>query len=225
MINLVHQALRYASSKAKLGLPLLIFLPCLAYADVLKFTDRAAWAAAAGSLTNIPFDAAPQPPDGPAGEVFDTAAGVTISGVRFAGPSSFSPTGFEVLVFGDVDFLPHSLWGGEVEIDITLPQGTRAVGSDIGVTIDLVCPDCRPSFYSINLSTGDTFTDIPSDGPSFLGFISTSPITSLKLVSNNTFPFLQNFAISAVPEPKVWTLIALSLFGLPLLLRSSSRFA
>jgi len=224
-MNLVHLTLRHVAVCVGLSLSLGSFLPCPVQAAVVEYTDRAAWLAAVGSVTNVDFEGI-APPGGET--LYVTPAGLTLSGVNFLAPQSISPSGFsEEVVSGDVPYVGS--WGsgdklqaGEVEVDMTLPKGVTAVGSDIMVTLNAVAPGSPSQTYTATLSTGETFTNIPSSPPphrSFIGFISTSPIASLKLVSSATFPMIDNVAFSAVPEPSTVLLIVVALLAMRLFRR------
>jgi len=208
---------------------LFILLPALslsATAGVMEFTDRAAWLAAAGAVTNIDFEGI-APPGG-----FTTfTAPVTFSGVQFSGPYTSQPSGGgiqESVVSSGRDYV--NAWGSGdklqsgpgVEFDITLPAGVMAVGSDIMITSTFFFG--TSGTYTTTLSTGDVFTNIFSSGPptrSFVGFISTTPITSLTLVSNPSLAMIDNFAFTAtvVPEPSSLVLFGAGILALFVLVR------
>lgn len=188
-------------------------LPALLNASVIEFTNRAAWLAAAGAVTNIDFEGI-----APAGGSKEFAGPVTFSGVQFSAPLGVSvrSAGLEyVNAWGSGDKLQAILG---TEIDITLPSGTTAVGSDIMITSTFFL-GIPSGIYTATLSTGDVFTNIFSSGPptrSFVGFISTSPIQSIKLVSNPSLAMIDNFAVNnaAIPEPASLPLMCSGLLGI-----------
>jgi hypothetical protein len=200
---------------------LLILLPALslsASAGVMEFTDRAAWLAAAGSVTNIDFEGL-----APAGGRKDFTGPVTFSGVQFSAPFIGGGGIAESVVSAGLDYV--NAWGSGdklqasegVEFDITLPGGVKAVGSDIMITSTFFFG--TSGTYTATLSTGDVFTNIFSSGPptrSFVGFISTTPITSIKLVSNPSLAMIDNFAFTAtaVPEPNSLALLGAGILAL-----------
>ncbi len=197
-------------------LVLLPFLSLSANAGVIEFTDRGAWLVAAGALTNIDFEGI-----APAGGHKDFTGPVTFSGVQFSAPFIGGGGIAESVVSAGLDYV--NAWGSGdklqasagVEFDITLPSGVKAVGSDIMITSTFFFG--TNGSYTAMLSTSDMFTNIFSSGPptrSFVGFISTTPITSLKLISNPSLAMIDNFAFTAaaIPEPS-----SLTLFGAGLL--------
>jgi hypothetical protein len=205
---------------------LLILLPVMslsASAGVIEFTDRAAWQAAAGAVTNIGFEGV-----APAGGRTDFNGPVTFSGVQFSAPLIGGGGIAESVVSAGLDYV--NAWGSGdklqaslgVEFDITLPSGVTAVGSDIMITSTFFLG--TTGTYTATLSTGDVFTNIFSSGPptrSFVGFISTTPITSLTLVSNPSLAMIDNFAFTAtaVPEPSSLVLFGAGILALFVLVR------
>ena len=204
----------------------LILFPLLlpvSQAAVMEFTDRAAWLAAAGAVTNIGFEGI-----APAGGRTDFSGPVTFSGVQFSAPFIGGGGIAESVVSAGLDYV--NAWGSGdklqaslgVEFDITLPSGVTAVGSDIMITSTFFLG--TTGTYTATLSTGDVFTNIFSSGPptrSFVGFISTTPITSLTLVSNPSLAMIDNFALTAtaVPEPSSLVLFGAGILALFVLAR------
>jgi hypothetical protein len=198
--------------------------PSLVNAAVIEFTNRAAWLTAAGTVTNSDFEGI-----APAGGSKGFAGPLTLSGVQF----SSTPLGVSVVSAG-LDYVNawgsgDKLLGGPVEFDITLPAGVTAVGSDIMITSTFFLP-IPSGTYTATLSTGDVFTNIFSSAPptrSFVGFISTSPITSIKLVSSPSLAMIDNFAFksatSAIPEPGSLPLMYSGLLGIFALLLARGR--
>jgi hypothetical protein len=190
---------------------------------VIEYTDRAAWLAAAGAVTNLDFEGI-----APAGGRTDFNGPVTFSGVQFTAPFIGGSGVAESAVSAGLDYV--NAWGSGdklqasfgVEFDIALPNGVTAVGSDIMITSTFFFG--TNGSYTAILSTGDTFTNIFSSGPptrSFVGFISTEPITSITLISNPSLAMLDNFAFTAVsvPEPGTFGLFGAGLLGAFLLAR------
>ena len=189
-----------------------------ASAGVIEFTDRAAWLAAASPVNNIDFEGL-----APAGGRKDFVGPVTFSGVQFSAPFIGGGGIAESVVSAGLDYV--NAWGSGdklqasqgVEFDITLPAGVKAVGSDIMITSTFFFG--TNGQYTATLSTGDVFTNIFSSGPptrSFVGFISTTPITSLTLASNPSLAMIDNFAFTAtaVPEPSSFALFGVAILAL-----------
>ncbi len=198
---------RPGNQPALLALVLLSgFFPVVAPAQVTTYTDRAAWLAAAGSVTNIDFEGIA--PSGGAAS-YNTAAGLTLSGVQFLGPFRLLGTGSNLVIVSGADAFVAAwgpgdkLMGGEVEIDANLPPGITAVGVDIMVTFTF---GGGTSSYTATLSNGQVFTGptFPPPTRALFGFVSPTPITSLKIVTGGTFPMIDNFSFhSAAPVPAV----------------------
>ena len=202
--------------KRTLSFAFLLLLAVTAQASVIEYTSRSAWLAAAGSVTNIDFEGI-----APSGGLVHVDNGLTLSGVSFFSPACCggdSPA--LIVVSGEIPYV--GAWGsgdklqGGIEIDITLPRGVEAVGSDIMSTFTAFDPDAS-STYEVVLSTGDVFENVFASGPptrSFVGFTSTAPITSLRLISSGTFAMLDNVAFDVVPEPTPLSLFICGLIAL-----------
>jgi len=210
-------------------LPILIlvflFLPLTAKSGVIEFTDRAAWLAAAGAVTNIDFEGSAPP----GGSTAFTGP-VTFSGVQFSAPFIGGGGIAELAVSAGLDYV--NAWGSGdklqaglgVEFDISLPAGVEAVGSDIMITSTFIFG--TNGSYTATLSTGDQFTNIFSSGPpnrSFVGFVSTTPISSITLVSSPSLAMIDNFAFTAVTVPEPGSL-ALFVAGIITLLLVARRY-
>lgn len=188
-----------------------------AQAQVTEYTDRAAFTAAAPSLTTLDFAAA-----NPGGTAtgYNTAAGLTLGGVNFVGtensgqyalgvaaPAFFSTyQGFTgdptVLQAGDNNATSSPI------LTITLPTGTTAVGTGLYTlvlgdgsanTVESVDFTLYSGAVSLGMFTVPTF-EKPT--VAFAGFTSTMPITSIQVVSeNNSIANLSNFAFGPSPAP------------------------
>jgi hypothetical protein len=181
------------------------------HADIVVFTDKAVFSAAASGLTTIDFNGiAPEN-----SLVQYTPPVLTLSGVEFTGWSRMYviDPGFYGFSYPGAGFL-HVDRGSSVSVT-SLPAGTTAVGTDYGGLFA-----GGDATFSVTLSTGDIFnfaTDKSIAGGSlaFLGFTSTVPISSLEFRMPNepTFNAIDNFVFgSAVPEPS--TVAMWSVFGL-----------
>lgn len=196
--------------------PLCVFgMQTSVHAGVTLFTDRAAFTSAAGSLTTIDFEGI-VPTRGVS--FYNSPSGLTLSGVNFYGatPAPLILPGPGYLAVVDPSYFPGYDWGSGAtlqgsntgRIDITFPDGGFvAIGSDImGFQSFSQAPD-----FSITLSTGETFVASSSLFPNraFVGFTSTTPITSLSFQTANAnfYPELDNVSFratqvnTAVPEP------------------------
>jgi hypothetical protein len=185
----------------------------VAYAQApVLYTDRSAWAAAAGgAATTIGFDGI-----APAGgfTLFDTPSGLTLGGVNFVGSSAgnstlpyylrvvhpqFFPTYYEwgsgPVLHGAPDYVaPSGAGGPNSHIAASLPANVTAVGSDIMSFLQYA------SVFRIVVTTSggaSTFMVPTAANPTraFAGFVSTSPITAIRFQAINGFPVLDNFAM------------------------------
>src|SRR5262249_10466713 len=147
-----------------------------ARADLLFYTDRAAFNAAVTGQQTIMFQA----PSSTTFTYFPTPPGLTLSGVNFNITNPLPGDGVNVTgknfpgVAYPSDFLVPSFSPNRnsTQLAITLPPGgTTAIGFDYGSFAN------NPSSFSFTLSTGDNFTKtpVPFDNLGFLGFTSTSP--------------------------------------------------
>jgi hypothetical protein len=179
-------------------------------ADVVHFTDRAAFQAAVPGLTTIDFNDQVTPPSTfrfyPGGTV--TLSGVTFTSDNnlFAVTPSFEPQ----YSLGDGAVLSWQGANPDV-LTIALPAGITAVGMDFG--------SFGPMPFTFVLSTGDAFvltgSDAPTANPVFAGFISDEPITSLTSTFSGAAPQIDRFVFGvAVPEPSTFVLGGAGLFAL-----------
>jgi hypothetical protein len=180
-------------------------------ASITVFTNRSAFLAATQSTTNIDFEGIV-----PVGGVEIPDYGYTISGATFTGPESSIR----------VEDLPSTLWdwgsgailqgNKNTTIDVILPSGVTAVGSDFMSIRDDAAP------FTVTLSDGSSYMVASDNYPTraFVGFTSnSSSISSISFsASNNATPLLDNFVFgtAAVPEPSSFVLLsigAISLLG------------
>ncbi len=178
-------------------------------AQVTVYTNRQAWLAAVAALkvTTIGFEGI-APPGGFV--LFDTAAGLTLNGVNFVGQSS----GGYGLTAVDSQFLKPVLYdrgtGASLQsansccstlinqFIITLPSNVYAAGADLW-TVPL---DGTPGngTDTVKMTVGNSFSattvTLPYPGLAFLGFVSTSPITTMTYTQSTSaeIPELDNFS-------------------------------
>ncbi len=164
-------------------------------ADLVLFTDRAAFLSAAGGVTNIDFE------ENDSGQFTDHGASAVFAGV------TFSDT--EKLFTVDPDLNAIYDWGsGDIlslqstamaTIQVALPGGgVTAAGSDIMSIFPAA------SNFQVIVNGTDVFTvsSLSQPNRAFAGFISDSPIVSMSFTALSAYTCLDNFAFSApVPEP------------------------
>ena len=183
-------------------------------ASTITYTSRSAFLAAAGATNTIDFSGI-APTNGSVS--FSTPAGLTLDGVNFVGSGTFAgSTGNDLFVFDGAQSvwtlngtaaLVGALANGMSnptptigELLITLPAGITALGMDIGSTSP------GTVVYNATLSTGDTATGTATHVGAFLGFVSTTPITTLRFDTTNPAGgperlVLDNVTMNQVPEP------------------------
>jgi hypothetical protein len=74
----------------------------------------------------------------------------------------------------------------------------------------------------VTLSTGDSFAITPSTTATFIGFTSTSPITSVTIDSPAAYDFdlITVSEIPGVPEPSMWALMLVGFGGVGATMRT-----
>jgi hypothetical protein len=191
-----------------------------AQATVTEYTTQAAFNAAAPSANTFGFNAG--------GNLTVEPNPVTIGGLSFfdeTTPLDVSANGSPVLflvpasgppAYG-VDFLSYQNTQTGIVADVN-SAGSTAIGFQYG-SYDLPSGNA-----TLTLSTGDTYTITPSTAAAFIGFTSTTPITSVSVnYPNNTTFDLVSVSVSAVPEPSTWAMMLVGLGGLGAMARSSRR--
>ncbi len=195
-----------------------------AHATVV-LTDRTSFEAASTNLQTITFEGLALPNSFTFFDSNSPVFGLTTHGVNFQTPTK--PPDLNRLFVIDPGFDPNfNFTSGQflqnnvlvfplyAPIDVTLPPGITAVGSDVSAQY----PGGTSFTLTVQLSTGDTFTFTEPSRPSlsFVGFLSDVPITTISFNASGgaTDVTLDNFTFGQVPEPSSWLLLASGLAGL-----------
>lgn len=96
--------------------------------------------------------------------------------------------------------------------------GTYALGFSYGAYV-LAGPS------TVTLNTGDSFAIAPTTTPQFIGFTSTTPITSVMIDSPAAYDFdlITVSTIAGVPEPAMWALMLVGFGGVGAAMRTRRR--
>ncbi|MBV9924696.1 MAG: PEP-CTERM sorting domain-containing protein [Acidobacteria bacterium] len=190
-----------------------------ARADAVVYTTRALFNAAATNLTTLTFEGIAPP-----NTVANFPSPLTLSGVTFSGPSGGSlqvsvlDSGFFAPLF---QFNSGAVLGGFGFIDVTLPAGITAIGTDLMSTNPTGSP------FQVVLANGQTFlvnTPLRPDR-GFFGITTDVAIASIRFTTLSAapgqspgIPLLDNFSFgrapSAVPEPMTIILFGTGLAGI-----------
>jgi hypothetical protein len=194
----------------------ILFCSTAARADLIFYSDRPSFEAAATGLTVVDFEGIAPSPTSFA--YFRTPPGLTLAGVNFnianATPGDgLNPTGRDYYKRASYpsDFLVPSVFTRvNTDLAITLPAGFTAIALDLG--------SFNGGKFTVHLSTGESFTETPASFGqlSFLGFTSSDPVSSLTVSATGPEVIvLDNFTFgNAVPEPGTLALAVAGGFGL-----------
>ena len=174
----------------------------------ITFNNRAAFIAATPGASSFNFNGfAPPYTDSPPFGVTNYPGGITVQGLSFTasadGLNAASPGPVLGNPFGGEQFIYTT---GTASLDVALPAGVTAFGADFSnygatggatVTATVITMMVNGVSYTFN-EPGDTSS-------TFFGVVSTSPITSLSFVNNDSGTALDNVrfkqSAAATPEP------------------------
>jgi len=172
------------------------------------YQDRPAWEAETLSISTIDFEGLTS-----TWSSYNTAAGLTVGDVQFAG---LAGGGYSLTVVNSAydpshDFGSGSVlkgpyyWGTDLsrQIEITLPSAATVFG------LDFMSIGSSPEDFAITLSNGEAWTGLPgvaAPGRQFFGVVSETPFTQVQLmlstgINSVTYPVIDNVAWGAAGAP------------------------
>jgi hypothetical protein len=205
------------------------FASAPARADTVVFTSRTLFNGAATNLTTLDFEGIAS-----TNSVANFTSPLTLQGVTFSGPMnggltiSVVDSGFFAPLF---QFNSGAVLGGFGFIDVTLPAGITAVGTDLMSTN----PSGSP--FQVVLANGETFVVNTPLRPErgFFGIVTDVAIASIRFTTlpagpnqSPGIPLLDNFSFgqaqpAAVPEPATILLLGTGLAGIATRARRRSK--
>jgi hypothetical protein len=215
---------------------LTLVCPALAQAGTVAYTDSSAFLSAAGAQNTFGFGSAytATPPDD---AIYTTAAGLTVDGVNFAGTLEDIPDYYYLYVTPGTPGLffdgQPDLEGGFTSFTAGLANPYEYVGDTTltfpfavnSVSFEGVLDygDAGSGAYQVSFSNGDVYDgNNPwtfGTGPQFIGFVSSTPFTSLTITAGAPaadftdpifaedptlyyLPVLETVSFAATPEPR-----------------------
>jgi hypothetical protein len=195
----------------------LLLAPATPVRAALVVTDRAGFEALSTNLQIISFEGLAPPSSF---TFFGSPPGLTVQGVNFQGVGNalfvidplFNPPAF---FFPSGQFLENNSGNFVAPINVTLPAGVTAIGSDFSAQ------NVGLFDYTVTLSTGEVFNLSASGRPtlSFVGILSDVPVASISFNARNQTTggamVLDNFTFGqAIPEPGAFCLMSVGAIGL-----------
>jgi len=176
-----------------------------AFASVIEYTSQSAFDAANPTAETYGFNAGGEISFVPDSSTFN---GVTFTDEATAADATYSEVPLLALIDSDdnptygVDFLSFENQNPNIG-GVINPTGTTFFGFDYGSFLDV------GGEATLTLNTGDSFTITPSSTESFIGFSSSTPITSITIdyPDGYAFDIASYSTTSAAPEPAAWLMM------------------